>query len=341
MGGNVFQGLKRYSKEEYNEIMNVILTHLKEEEFYKEEDFKIIPSFREKETFGDMDILIDSSKREEYLSFFKKLFIPHEISNNNHVVSLKVNEDFQLDLIFTNTEDMETSLHYFSFSDISNLIGRVFHKTGFKFSHRGLIFIVRVGNYVFQEIIVSKDWKKILEFLDYDYEVYSKGFDNLEDIFKFVASSPFFSPDIYLLHNRCHTSRVRDRKRKVYNEFLSWCKEKESILNHYHWESFDERGGYKEVEEWKEKAFLSFPGFKESYDNAKEKLFISRKVKEKFYGQKVSDITGLKGKELGNFISILKSGFHTIENFNTFILSLSEEELREWLMWNVEGIVSF
>jgi hypothetical protein len=334
MGGHVFGNTRRYSKEEYSLLERQILSLFYYNKFTLDE-IKIIPSYRNKDSFGDMDILIEESKRESTLSILKEYFSlnKEDFSFNSNVVSIRVKRDFQLDLIFTPKEFMETSFNYFSNSDLSNLIGRVYRKTGFKFAHKGLIFVVREGDFIFREIIVSKDWKKMLEFLDYDYEVFSGGFDTLEDIFRFVASSPLFNKEIFLLHNRSHISRVRDKKRETYREFLLWC-EREKDLPAYPWESFSERGGYREDEKWLQDAFEHFPGFYSSYLRTMRDLMNWKEVKRKFSGSLVSSLTGLEGKVLGSFIQELKSKFPSKEDFSDFILASSEEKIASWILTN-------
>lgn len=314
MGGNIFDGTRRYSKEEYNKLLLEISSLLKPLNV----KFEVIQSYRNKDSFGDMDIIIGNRGRET----IRFLFRDYPLSSNGHIDSYKF-RDFQIDLIFIPLEDFETNYLYYCYSDFGNIIGRCFHKTGFKYGHLGLSFIVKDGDYQFKEIIVSKDHKKILEFLDYDYERFCQGFDTLEDIFRYAISTPYFNKEIYLLHNRNHTSRTRDRKRQTYRDFLVWI-EKQTDCNKYPWPSFDERGGYKENLEWLEKAFIQFPGFEKEYHEVKKEFLDHLYFKSMFNGELVKTLTGLEGKRLGEFIQKLR----TREDLKMFVLTSSLDELQ-------------
>src|SRR3546814_18504796 len=63
--------------------------------------------------------------------------------------------------------------------------------------------------------------------MGYSPDGLDQGFETPEDIYSFVASSPFFSSDIFLLENRNAKARMRDKKRKMYMEFLLWCERSE------------------------------------------------------------------------------------------------------------------
>lgn len=51
---------------------------------------------------------------------------------------------------------------------------------------------------------------------------FHQGFNELEDIFEFVMSSPFFHKDWFLFENRTSDQRARDKKRKNYVAALEY-----------------------------------------------------------------------------------------------------------------------
>src|SRR3546814_18901157 len=70
--------------------------------------------------------------------------------------------------------------------------------------------------------------------MGYSPDGLDQGFETPEDIYSFVASSPFFSSDIFLLENRNAKARMRDKKRKMYMEFLLWCEARPDLpVFHY------------------------------------------------------------------------------------------------------------
>src|SRR3546814_2979589 len=79
---------------------------------------------------------------------------------------------------------------------------------------------MRDGDHKFREIELTRNFSKALAFMGYSPDGLDQGFETPEDIYSFVASSPFFSSDIFLLENRNAKARMRDKKRKMYMELL-------------------------------------------------------------------------------------------------------------------------
>lgn len=215
---------------------------------------------------------------------------------------------------------------HFSYNDLGNLLGRIYHRAGFKFGHKGLQFIIREdGNssHVLKEITLTTCFVEALDFVGYNYKRWTRGFDTLEDVFKFAVSIPLANRTIFRLEETNHAARIRDRKRKTYQEFLLWVQ--------------DPKNGVKDSEDISkedlrklmlEKAFVSFPGFKDAYNQYQEKAKESKLAKEKFNGSLLSEWTGLNGKELGDFIAKFKYQVMD-ENHISWILSKSLEQIKE------------
>lgn len=95
-----------------------------------------------------------------------------------------------------------------------------------------------------------------------------------------------------------HQARVRDRKRKTYQEFLKWVNDpvngvpeneeiEKSILR----------------EQWLQRAFDVFPEFKAHYNELVDEIHKVRLAQSKFNGTIVGEITGLSGRDLGIFMT--------------------------------------
>jgi hypothetical protein len=327
MGGNIFVASRRYSKKEYHELVAIVTEMFKDELPHMR--FEIIPTYHQKESFGDMDIIVDNLYRQRVRQLFtiKDTTFPMCVSNGN--VDSVLFRDFQIDLIFTAPDDIDAALNYFSWGDLGNLCGRVIHKTGFKYGHLGLMCLIKEGHYQFSEILVSRDMKLIMSFVEYDYDTWKQGFDTQEDIFRFVSSTPYFNKNIFLLHNRSHTSRIRDRKRKMYREFLNWIDSRD--LPEYPWKSLEERGGYVQQPEWLQKAFEWFPEFEETYRFVRANFEQQILFKKKYNGNLVRDVTQLSGIELGRFMQYLNDSSHYNDGLKEFVLASTEEQIRNWV----------
>lgn len=267
----------------------------------------IIPSYRNKETHGDLDILINCEIPTYHLENIIFNVSPHptprihQVSNGSaRSLGLQLTEDsiFQVDFIYANPVIYDFSLAYFSYNDCGNLIGVTAHKTGLKFGHQGLQYVIRDNTYVVGTIDVDLNFESALSFLGFDYDAWKDGFDSLEDIFKWVSSSKYFHPSYYPLEHRNHTSRVRDKKRPTYNAFLTWLQS--NPVNH---------GLLFTKDEWLEKIFNHYPQAKIDYDNIIANRVKNNLLHEKFNGMLVQEVTGLTGKELGKFLGYCKKDF--------------------------------
>lgn len=331
MGGNVFETNRRLLAKEYKELKFEVFRNL-DKIFLYFIHYSEIPYYREKESFGDLDIVIGCHKP---MDIIKKLCETFEISSNkifvnSNTVSFQY-KDFQIDLIFSGEEDYQSSLNYFSWNDLGNLMGRIARKAGFKYGHKGLTYVLREGDWQFAEILVSKDQKLILEFLGYDFTRYSQGFDTVEEIYNFTCSSLYFNSDSFLMENLNHINRVRNRKRPVYKKFLEWLKNQDPInIPEFQWST--------ERKEWfLDKAFRFFPGFSNKFYFESNEFEKVKEFKQKFNGRLVQEITGLDGKELGSFVCYLKKKSIKFDDFQDWILSVEPRQIKEWIEYNFEN----
>jgi DNA polymerase/3'-5' exonuclease PolX len=110
MGGNVFkQGqTRRYESGEYFELVEKIKPILES----LSNRFEVIPAYKSKESFGDMDILI--IPRKEWSKSLLDLTFNSggDVIHNGGVWSL-VFEQIQVDLITTSEQEFNASLDYF------------------------------------------------------------------------------------------------------------------------------------------------------------------------------------------------------------------------------------
>ena len=308
--------------------------------------FEFTKCYNNKKSFGDCDVVLNKKYlKKDWLSILINEFelINGNFLKNSEVFSFSYNE-LQIDLIMTKDDEYRTSLVYFSYNDVSNLAGRLAKKLSVKYGHKGLELVIKNDDNVLGTMILTKDTKTIHEFLDLNHEEYIKGFDELEDMFIWIANSKYFNKDIYLLHNRNATSRVRDKKRATYNAFLTWCETKE-FKNNHHYDVISEFGGYNIRQPFfDELVCTKFPQARDFYNTILDKFHSSNLFKEKFNGKIINELTRLSGIELGHFISYakeqieltnLKSLFinSSVHTCNQMILSLYNHYINGWTHW--------
>lgn len=306
MGGNALKNCetRRLQKAEYLVLVERVINDLKNELSEPNWDRRVknIPYYTSKEDFGDADILIDSCMLPaDWVDRMVKKWDSKETYSNGDCVSFEV-DGFQVDVIKSPSQEYEFAYNYFSYNDLGNLIGRMAKKLGLKYGHDGLWYVFRDGDQVVENILISYDPKRVYEILGLEYR---KDFDTLEDIFEFVSSSWYFNPDIYLFENLNHISRIRDRKRKTYNAFLQWCEQNKSQFDTTFKFNEDKNAYLPYLFE-----FFKQEGFRDKWMAAKCKMLLQRDNRDKYSGEDVIKITGLTGKELGAFMTLLRTLWH-------------------------------
>lgn len=317
MGGNLFPNTSRLNKFQYDDLVAVLLNHFRTHLPNTRVD--VIPAYRNKQSFGDIDIQIEASPDLNNIRDVILDAAPDAVIHKNGGV-FSYAQDFwsrldpfkgliteyvQVDLITQSSQNYDAALAYYSYNDLGNFLGRIAHKLGFKLGHDGLSLILRDNTYQYAVIPVSRDFPAILDFLGYDPAVYLRGFEELEDVFKFAASSPFFNREIFNYDNRNHISRVRDKKRANYRAFLDYINTRTG-LPAYSYESYSELGGRVLKENFLYRAFDCFRGLQDKYEEAEENHRRRYVVTQKFNGGIVAALTGLGGKELGGFMQYLR-----------------------------------
>lgn len=329
MGGNALSfETKRLSKDDYDDVYDELITAL--QKYFGPILVARVDSYRDKADFGDLDMLIlceSNLRKKEISEFIRTKLDPKEIVLNGGVFSFDVN-DFQVDFILA--PDIETfhfAKCYFAWNDLGNFIGRTAHRLGFKYGHDGLKYVVRDIDdlsYVISEVFLTKDHDEALEFLGFDSRKHTAGFDTPEEIFEYATSSPYFSPASFMLSNRNHIARVRDRKRKMYNACVEYYKEKFGVDENTPVEPLDKAAHLV-------RAFDKFPSFYADYTAVMSKHIKNKAYKAVFNGNTVGAIFSLEGKELGAKMKALREFFEA-HNLQEFVTSLSDTEFEKFVL---------
>lgn len=348
MGGNALKNTytRRYSKQEFEDLQKEIISKLEglkntrplitgsEQERYVNlhTPWAFIASYNLKETFGDLDILMNKAYYDIKDPNFKvdvyNAFHYNEIYYNTDVWSLDYKE-FQIDLIFTEMKNFETSINYYAYNDLGNIMGRIANKFGLRYGHDGLKYklnSVYIKRKYIGEFMVSKDIPKIFKFLKYDYDRFVKGFDTINDIFDYAMSTPYFAKEVFYYENLDHQNRTRNRKRATYAAFLDYIKDKE--VKPYPFTK-DKEIFFNSIVEFFPEANL--PELRKQAEEAEKRKAL---INEKFNGHIVMElIPGITGKEIGKFISKFQSQFATQESFEEEILKASPEKIKNDILY--------
>ena len=203
-------------------------------------------------------------------------------------------------------------------------------KLNFKYGPDGFKVKCITENGLTKDIVISKDSKKIFEFLGFDYERYLKGFDTLEEIFEWIINSKYFSYEVFLMDNLNHIDRKRNKKRATYQKFLEYINTKDLS-------TLPNTVFYKNKEIYLELVDNYFPEAKlsEKLQELKDKDAFNKAMAEKFNGDLVMEWTGLKGKELGNCIKFFKESInhgHDYDYFKHWVYMVKDVK-KEFMTW--------
>lgn len=338
MGGNALSCTSvRLTKSNYDRVSGDCVAKLRQ--LYPGKRVEALGSYHAKADFGDCDILVEGG--DHYDPYHAAAALDAvEVVRNGPVTSVGVlvrpevphrdGNVFQVDLIKMEPEAFDFAMGYFGHGDTGNLLGRVAHAMGVSLRHDGLFYYYRDFDYKFREILLTRNFAEALSFMGYAPEGMAAGFETKEDVYNYVASTPYFNADIYLLQNRNAKSRVRDKKRAMYMEFLQFC-EKRPELTAFEYPE-DKAAWLPRIAEY-------FPHFQVEYDQAAADLAELRAVKAKFNGEWVSQLTGLQGKELGELMRRFKESFESPEAQRAFVLESSVDELEKRVLLTQDEMV--
>lgn len=320
MGGNAFNHKgytsERMTKEEFHQNEREVMMILHDLDI----ESKPIPYVKEKETFGDIDLIVvkENSRnvKEIICNNIDKFGLTDEfVFRNGDVISILYKKKYQIDFIFTSDDVKHYHQSYLAYNDLGNLLGRIIKESGFQHGHNGLFYVYREGNHYKELIPLTTAYDDALEILGLDVDKFYSGFDTFKEMFEYVTSCKYFKKSRFALENLNNRNRVRDRKRKVYNEFLKYI---ETI---------------EDGEEFVPSPFEEFDWLESKIEEIKLSRVKINLLREKFNGNNVHLWTGLNGGQsserayFGNFMAYVK----TLDGFNDVLENQSIEEMEKFV----------
>jgi len=321
MGGKALKTVntRRYSKAEIEEVVNELVPLL---EIIT--NVYVVKSFNQKETFGDLDILVEiTGDRKQTLDGIFSMITCTEKNSNSNCVSFDYN-DLQVDLILVPPEEFEFTKLFYNYNDFGLIVGRLAKCIGLTFGFDGLYYKVHYDGHKLGKIALTKDPRQAMNVLGLDFDRWLQGFETMEDVFEFCATSPFFNRRIIEPSFQNSAMNRRDNLRVNYHLFVDWMNRNV------------DRFPAKIEKPSKEKVFeLCKKHFPLVYVEAKWATLIakyerSKAVAEKFNGRIIMEVTGLQeGAIIGKIINNFKEMFSTHEAFQDFVLNINQESINE------------
>lgn len=329
MGGKALKTVKlrRANTKEFWYIYNTIIQPVLFDLNIK----SIIPRYYNlKEDHGDMDIVLCMENNHTEVMKIIKLFNPKEIYApvGCNCYSFEI-FNFQIDFLVSTKSNFEASYHFFSHGDLHNLLGKMYHQfSGLKMGWDGLKYPYydsknqRIGN-----IYLTKDYKKIYEFLGLDYNDIEKGFDTLEDMFEYVIKCKYFTTKSYEQKNMRSIDKKRNQHRPGFIAFKEYINKLDSSFNR----------DFINVDIQKLKEFFGVENWDEQEKVFQTKMKNTELFKNKWNGKLITNLTGLTGKNLGLFMKKFINKFSNgdKDNFQIFIINIQEKTLETLIKNNI------
>jgi hypothetical protein len=342
MGGNALKAESvRLAAPRYREVEADILARLRAR--FPALRIEAIAAFANKPDFGDLDVLVESSGNYDHVQLALALDATETVCNGEVTsIGVQLAEGiFQVDLVETPSATFDFAENYFGHNDFGNLVGRVAHKFGTKFGHRGLIYTLRDPDNQSQlitDVTITTDFDTALDLLGYDAGRYREirrngDFKTLEDIFDYVVTTPYAHPAIYDLDNRSRKARIRDVKRATYTAFLAWLDARpQGAVPKYGWGEEGSALQRKQRDDFLNAALARLPAFKARYDQALADWHRAAMVKRQFNGAIAAECTGLSGKALGDLMARVRNSFQSIAEFEVFFMEANAQAVRQKFM---------
>lgn len=226
MGGNALKTTetKRIPRQEYSKLEQEVLEKLglvaeKHRLYY-------IPKvLQDKTDYGDLDSVIYAPKDQNIEQRIREVFQPLELIRNGNMFSLNY-KGYQVDILtYRDVMEPDFASHYLAYSDLGGMMSQLWKPFGFILRDRGLFYQLRdVENpsLVIEEVLVTNDWATVCHLMGIGSYPHYRGFETRDEVFKWLAGSHLFDPNLYFPSNLNSEQRKRKEARPMYQDFLRW-----------------------------------------------------------------------------------------------------------------------
>ena len=271
---------------------------------------------REKEDFGDIDIIViddrpldnieHNNNTPSYIVYnnLDKFGIDDNLYiNNNPFMSILYESKYQVDFITVKPDKALYTQAYLSHNDLGNLLGRCVKRFNITHGMDGLWYDHYLEDRTHRtRFHLSNDPYDILRIHGLDVDKFKDGFDTYTEMFDYVQSSKYFNPELFKFENLNNRNRVRDRKRKIYNQFLDYINYE--IVNNNVYNPIDD-----------------YPEISEKIAEYNVEFYRRRKIHESIDGRYIMERTGLKNKDLGDLIANIR------DTYADDLIGISKEDM--------------
>jgi len=321
--------LGRVSQAEYLEIERELVKYL-EQKFRRDgkASYRIPRFYKSKPDFGDVDILLSDAVIEDWK------VLQEEIAKDLAVTQYKTKGDLsmaykdkiQVDVMVCKDECLDSTWQFLCYNDLGNLLGKHYRRFNLLYGEKGLFYVYRreSGGYR-KDILLTRDMKKILGFLELSFEEWDSGFDTLEKMFDWVIACKYFTvtPFVELTTNTAKRAKLRTTMRK----FVQYVQDN-NIQKNY---EFQPKDTYLPMI----MEYFSDVPLADLIQHEKTQEEREKAIKSKFNANIIMKrFPDLKGPKLGKFIAYVKAQY---DDFDATIVDMEPEAIETALDKYYEG----
>lgn len=289
--------------------------------------FRIPRYYGQKPDFGDMDIILsEAGLKESWNETKRQIADDLNIEQSKVVGSIfsTVYKGLQVDFFHRSEQFFLSTYQFLCWNDLGNLLGKMFRRFNLKYGEEGLQYVYRRTDGHYQkDILITLDIDKILAFLQLDVPQWHIGFDTLDDIYRWVIASPYFSVLPYLGDDDKAIQRRIRQERTTVQRFVEFLQR----------ERVDKQYPYLENRDEYLPMIADF--FREEVDllgEIEREQVRERQVealRRKWNGDLLMQwFPALSGKSLGAFIQYSKQQWQSESDFEQWLQAAHPEEIQ-------------
>lgn len=310
MGGRLFNKSKVLFLEEYTNIREEIGKLISSSHWITPIEY-----LKSKISFNDIDIPVVVKDPYNFDDEFNEILAklqPSEVSGYSILY-----KGAQVDFIPIAQDSLSSELLVLNIPVFHIILGKLARRYGVRLTKTGVTMTIKYDGE--QETInITRTAQQTLELFQLDIARYYEGFNNVEEVFDYIMSSPYYSSEwaeAVAAHGNSK-DRSNDAKYNCWTELAAYTPFKESKYS-----------GICNIIDTMETYNIT-PSVKDTLEKLQDISRFKAVKRTVFNGFVIGDITGLKGKELGDFMRYVESRF------------LSEEDMAEFLQ-NVGDLGAF
>jgi hypothetical protein len=321
MGGTAIPNARRMWAEDYEVLSHTILSLINAR--FPGLDVTRLVSYEAKSDFGNLSLVVTKQDPETMKQVRKFLLFELDtgetLTTGEHIAIEY--RGAQVDFDFVSEEDAAMFIAYHAYNGLGGIIGKVARSLGLVLRPTELVYRLKDGFRLIEDVVVADTWSDTLTKLGYDASRWQQGFKTPEDIFAYVVSSPFFKFE-FVMDELMEDAKYRSTLAQEFVEYLRTAPMAPNQPEHS-----------KAPEAVLQRLFTAIPGFESLYlaavERGQQAQARSQAVRALYNGSLVSEWTGRRGYELGVLLRRVEEGFGSKGALEDWVLASDADTVRQ------------